>query len=151
MNTQPPIIDAPEAPDEAKRLAAIFDEMEIKQLEFLDQAAKSLIERTAALLAVLFAVTAFGDTFPPPYLRDNLPAKFLAMVALAFYIFAMMAGMLALHPRFYPRHRYNLTMMRLEFEKLIDGKMRPLQFAGLLFWLGSVTLSVLIGTIFWSA
>ena len=72
---QGPIYDAQEPSEESKQLVALFHDLESRQLDFLDDAAKSVIERVATFLAILFGVTAFGSAFPPPYLKDNAAAK----------------------------------------------------------------------------
>ena len=151
MNNQPPIIEAQPVSDEDKRLLAVFAEIESKQLDFLDQAGKSVIERIAALLAVLFAVTAFGDTFPPPYLQGNDVAKLLVIATMICYMAAMFMGMQAIQPRTYSLYRQNLTGMRQELDKIVDYKSRAVRLAGSLFWLGSATLSLLIGSIILAA
>ena len=151
MNNQPPIIEAQPVSDEDRRLLAVFAEIESKQLDFLDQAGKSVIERIAALLAVLFAVTAFGDTFPPPYLQGNDVAKLLVIATMICYMAAMFMGMQAIQPRTYSLYRHNLTRMRQELDKIVDYKSRTVRLAGGLFWLGSATLSLLIGSIILAA
>ncbi|PDV96796.1 hypothetical protein A9Q02_06125 [Candidatus Chloroploca asiatica] len=60
---------------EQQQLAAFFAEAERKQVDFLDEAGKRIIELTTLLLGVLFTVVAFGDTYPPPYLADNILAN----------------------------------------------------------------------------
>lgn len=68
--TQPRIaaerIIAREPSSEQIRLVKFFDEMESKQLEFIDESGKAMIERVIALLGVLFVVSAFSNNFPPP-------------------------------------------------------------------------------------
>src|SRR5436190_18199083 len=71
----PPIYDAEEPSDQSKRVKAVFDELETKQLDTLDEAGKSVIERIATFLGVLFAITVLSNNFPPPYLKGNTPAK----------------------------------------------------------------------------
>src|SRR5262249_47996332 len=112
---------------------------------------KSVVERIAALLAVLFAVTAFGDKFPPPYLQGNAGAKYLTLVTLACYLGAMFMGMRVVQPRSYKLYRYNLTEMRNELDRIVDNKMHSLRLAGVLFWLGSLILAILIVTLIFSA
>src|SRR5258708_33768285 len=100
---QIPIYDSQEPSEEGKQLGTLFKETESKQLDFLEASGKSIIERIATLLAVLFGVTAFGSNFPPAYLKGNLPAKVLVIITLILYLAAMGAGMWAIHPRYY-RH-----------------------------------------------
>src|SRR5215213_9662084 len=99
--SQPPIIDSTPPTEEQKRLVAFFAEAESKQVDFLDEAGKRIIELTTALLGVLFAVLAFGDTFPPPYLKDNPVSKFLSLSALAMYVIAMLMALRTVQPRDY--------------------------------------------------
>jgi hypothetical protein len=75
--------------EESKQLVSLFSEMEKKQLDFLDESGKSMIERISTFLTVLFGVTAFGNNFPPPYLKANLLAKVLVIVTLILYLAAM--------------------------------------------------------------
>lgn len=114
---QPPtppieIVEGREPAQENKRLVALFDEMEGKQLEVIDEAGKSIIERISTLLAVLFAVTAFSNNFPPPYLKGNQTAKELVIATLLLYLLALGMGILATQPRKYQRYQYRLDKMR---------------------------------------
>jgi len=90
---QIPIYDSQEPSEEGQQLVTLFNEMESKQLDFLDESGKSIIERIATFLAVLFGVTAFGSNFPPAYLKENLTAKVLVIITLLLYLAAMGAGM----------------------------------------------------------
>ncbi len=56
-----PIYDAQEPSEESKQLVALFHDLDSRQLDFLDAAAKSIIERVATFLAIVFGVTAFGS------------------------------------------------------------------------------------------
>jgi hypothetical protein len=151
MNEQQqiPIYDSQEPSEEGNRLVALFTEMENKQLDFLDESGKSIIERIATFLAVLFGVTAFGSNFPPAYLKSNLPAKVLVIVTLIFYLAAMGAGIWAIQPRYYKRYTYNVSRLGKELEKITKHKMFWLRVAGILFVLGSVALAALIILIIW--
>lgn len=145
--SQPPIIDSTPPTEEQKRLVAFFAEAESKQVDFLDEAGKRIIELTTALLGVLFAVLAFGDKFPPPYLKDNPVGKFLSLSALAMYVIAMLMALRTVQPRDYKLYRHNLAQMRKELDRLVANKQRSLWWAGVLFWLGSAILALLIGSI----
>ncbi len=147
MSEQPPvqILDAAGQPsDEQKRIISLFADIESKQPEFLDQSAKSIIERVATFLAVLFGVTAFGSNFPPAYLKGNIPAKVLVIVTLVLYLAATGTGMWAIQPRHYKLYESNLTGMREELDLMISRKTFWLRVAGILFALGSLTLAGLI-------
>ncbi len=67
----------PEPSEESKSIVALFSDMRGKQLDFLDATGKSLIERIATFLTVLFAVTALSGTLPPAYLKGNTTANVL--------------------------------------------------------------------------
>ena len=149
--TPPPILDGEPLSDADQRLLALFDELEKNQLTFLDEASKRLIELTTALLGVLFAVTAFGDKFPPPYLLGNRPAQTAAALTLALYLLAMVCGVISLWPRFYARHTHNLTRLRQELRKITGHKSRWYNIGSVLFVLGSACLAGLIATVIFSA
>lgn len=132
---------------ELKRLQAIFNDMETKQLDFLDEAGKRLIELITLLLGVLLAIVAFGDNFPPPYLVGNWPTKALSAGTLACYILAMGLALRGVQPRGYAFRRYDPAQMRTELERIIRHKRQSLWWAGLCFWIASLTLALLIITI----
>src|SRR5260370_38441224 len=88
------IQDSQEPSEESKQLVSLFNDMENKQLDFLDASGKSIIERIAAFLLVLFGITSFGTTFPPPYLKVNLPAKWRVIITSLLYRTAQGVGML---------------------------------------------------------
>ena len=149
MNEQQPVpmLQAEPPGDEHKRLVSLFSDIESKQLEFLDGAGKSIIERIATLLAVVFAVMAFGGNFPPKYLVGNFWTKVMVFVVLACYLLSMVLGMLAIQPRSYDLYRENVTRMRRELERMIAWKKRWVFWAGILFALGTAALAVLIALI----
>src|SRR5438105_10357685 len=146
MNEQQqiPIQDSQEPSEESKQLVALFTDMESKQLDFLDESGKSIIERIATFLAVLFAITAFSSNFPPPYLKGNLLAKVLVIITLVLYLAAMGAGIWAIQPRYYLRYLYNVTELGKVLEKITKHKMFWLRVAGILFALGTLALAFLI-------
>lgn len=146
-----PIQDSQDPSEEGQQLITLFTGMEQKQLDFLDASGKSLIERISTLLAVLFAVTAFSNYFPPPYLKGNLTAKLFVIVTLLLYLLALGAGMWGIQPRYYKHYTYNVSRLGKELEKITTHKMLWMRIAGVLFALGTVTLAILIITIIWTA
>src|SRR6266487_2931997 len=146
MNEQQqiPMLPAERPTDEHKQLVTLFSEMEGKQLDFLDQAGKSLIERVAALLAVLFAVIAFGSNFPPKYLVGNVWAKAMVFVVLGFYLLAMGLGLLAIQPRSYNLYRENVTRMRRELDRILTWKKACIWLAGLMFALAALIVLIIV-------
>ncbi len=144
MTQPPPILEGRSPTATEERLVAIFAELETKQLEFLDQAAKRIIELVTALLGILFAAIAFGGDFPPAYLAGNIPIKLLGIGALGGYLLALLFALVAIQPRSYKLYRHNLTRMRAELDAIIEHKLRWLRIAGGLFGLGSVLLAGLV-------
>lgn len=136
---------------EAKRVKGIFDTIESKQLDFFDEAGKSVIERVATFLTILFAVIALGSGFPPAYLKGDSHSFNRSCVSaiLLCYLLALALAMLAIRPRRYRLYRYNLTQMSNELEHILTYKRRMVQWAGMLFALGTIALTVLIISIVW--
>ena len=135
-------------PTEAeKRLAALMQEMEKNQVDFLDAAGKRIVELTTTLLGVLFAVVALGKDFPPPYLKGNTAGQILALLTLFFYLAAMYLGMRTMQPRSYRLYRQNLSGMREELDIIIAYKSRSLKLGGVVFWLASLMLGLLIAVV----
>ncbi len=144
-----PVQDTQEPSEEGKRLVALFTDMENKQLDFLDESGKIIIERIATLLAVLFAVTAFGSTFPPPYLKV-MYSEVAGITTLLLYLLALGAGLWGIQPRNYRRYTYNVSLLGEELEKMTRHKMLWIRIAAVLFALGTVTLAALIIAIIWT-
>jgi hypothetical protein len=142
-------VTAHEPSSEQTRLVTLFDEMESKQLEFIDDSGKAMIERVIALLGVLFVVSAFSNNFPPAYLKGNVTAKVLVIITLILYILSLWMSMLATQPRRYQRSRYDLEKMRQTLDAIFTYKIRWLRWARWLFALGSVALALLIISVIW--
>src|SRR5690349_18444844 len=121
--------NAGEPSEEGKRLSGIFSEIESKQLEFLDSSAQTMIQQVAAIFIVFFGITAFGSTFPPPYLKGNLTSKYLVITALVLYFATLGASLWAIRPRHYSIQYYKATgqfdtkAMRAVLDNLIEHKM----------------------------
>lgn len=130
--------------EEQTRLVAFFDEIEKKQLEFLNEAGKRIIELSTTLLGLLFAISAFGDKFPPAYLENNPPAQVLAASALLFYLLATGAGIQAIQPRRFTRRSGNLLdEMRAELERALNTKAGWFRAGSIFFGIGSLSLAAL--------
>jgi hypothetical protein len=115
-----------EEQEKKKRLKDIFSDLVKRQPDFLDEAAKSIIERIATFLAILFAVLALGGTFPPKFLVQNTRNTVLVIVVLVLYLVAMGMSMWSIQPRTYALYEYNVTRQELEWKR---------------FWLCSLSLS----------
>jgi hypothetical protein len=142
--------ESQERKERRQRLKAIFADLESKQPDFLDEAAKSIIERVATFLAILFGVTALGSNFIPKYLTGTSWEKYLVIAILLCYLLAMGMGMWAIQPRNYSDYAYDVTMQEKEWKRITSRKKRWVQWAGILFALGTVALAGLIVSIIWT-
>src|SRR5260370_19908971 len=118
--------DAHEPSEARRRVTATFDEMESKQLDNLNDAGKSLIERIATFLGVLFGLSILSSNFPPSYLKGNTPVKVLLFAALVGYLLAIGASLCATQVRFYHRYTYNATRSQTELSKMIPHTLTSL-------------------------
>ena len=140
----PPIQNSREPSEESKHTKAVFDDLESKQLDTLDESGKSIIERIATFLGILFGISILSNNFPPPYLKGNSFAKIMIIISLVCFLLSIGAGILATQVRSYRRYTYNMTMTGKEQERLIRYKMLWLKVANLLFALGTIALAVLL-------
>ena len=147
---QIPIQDSQEPSDESKRIKAVFDDIESKQLDTLDESGKSIIERIATFLGILFGISILSNNFPPPYLKGNSFAKIMVIISLVCFLLSIGAGILATQVRFYRRYTYNVTGMGEELKRIIRYKMLWLRVANLLFALGTLALAALLIIVVWS-
>jgi hypothetical protein len=138
-----------EQKEKKQRLKTLFADLESKQPDFLDEAGKSIIERIATFLAILFAVTALGSTSLPKYLVNNPRDKYLVIAILICYLLAMGMAMWAIHPRNYGLYVYNMTRQEKEWKRLIRHKKFWVRLSGLLFGIGTLALAGLIVSIIW--
>jgi hypothetical protein len=153
---QVPVYDAGEPSEEGKRLAGIFSDIESKQPEFLDSSAQTMIQQVATIFTVFFGITAFGSTFPPPYLKGNLTSKYLVIATLVLYFATLGASLRALRPRRYTIRYYHATgqfdgkSMKAILDEIINHKMFWVRWARIFFALGSLALIALIVSIIWN-
>lgn len=138
-------------PSEAsKRVNAVFDDMESKQIDNLNDAGKSLIERIATFLAVLFGLSILNNNFPPYYLIGNTLVKALLIAALAGYLLAIGSALYAAQVGFYNRYTYNATRSQVELEAKIRRKVDWLRAANVLFAVGTIMLAIMLIVIIWN-
>jgi hypothetical protein len=147
MSAQPPILEGQPLSEEQKRLHALFDEMKKNQLTFLDEAGKRIIELSTGLLGLLFAVTAFGKDFPPPYLSAHPARQGLAVAALTAFALALLFGVFTVQPRNYAYYEHNLTGMETELKKITTYKSRCMIAATWAFFIAALLLAVLVGAL----
>lgn len=133
--------------DSERKLVAIFQEFELKQIGLLEENGKRVIELASVLLGLIFGIAAFGDKFPPGYISDEAVSKVILIGTIVCYLIAMVMGAWTIYPRKYSHFTNNLTEMRSELNKIIHNKVGSLKLAGLFFVLatsGLVTLVILI-------
>ncbi len=123
--------------------------MESKQLDNLNDAGKTLIERVATFLGVLFGLSILNSSFPPSFLKGNTPVKVLLIAALAGYLLAIGAALWATQVRYYHRYTYNASRSQAELTCMIRSKVFWIRMANLLFALGTVLLAALLIVIVW--
>ncbi len=139
-------------PTEAQQeIITRFTDIEKNQLEFIEQAGKRVVEMTTVLLGLLLAAMSFGDTFPPPYLKDNGLTKGLLLIALALYVGAMFFGVWTVQPRLYRFHPHRLDKLPAELDAVLTRKAWTMRLATILFFLASLCLALLIDAIALSA
>lgn len=144
-----PVYEAQEPSELGKQVKGAFDELESKQLDTLDEAGKSSIERIATFLGVLFAVTVLSNNFPPPYLKGNLPAKIMVIASLLCFLLSIGAGLLVTQVRSHPRY-YNQRKNAEELKRMIAYKLLWSRVANVLFALGAIALAGLLIVIIWN-
>jgi len=138
-----------EPPEEDRNIVALFSDMRGKQLDFLDATGKSLIERIATFLTVLFAVTALSGTFPPAYLKGNTTAKVFIVLTLVLFMASLLSAIRAIRPFAYNYNEHNISSMRDALKDMTQRKSYWLRWANWLFVAGSVALSLLIVVVIW--
>lgn len=145
-----PIYDAEEPSEESQRLDVIFDELEAKQLETLDEAGKGLTERIATFLGVLFGVTVLSNNFPPTYLKNNTQAKVMVIISLICFLCSIAAATWGTQIRSYHRYIHNVSRNSWELKRMLTHKQVWLRVANILFALGAIFLAGLLIVIVWS-
>ena len=139
-----PLYEAREPSPAARRVNALFDDMESKQIDNVNESGKALIERIATFLGVLFGISVLSNNFPPTYLKGNTPIKVLLIAALVGYLLAIGAALWATQVRYYRRYTYNMSRSQAELAHIVSRKMGWLRAAQVLFALGTVALAVLL-------
>jgi hypothetical protein len=145
-----PVIDAREPSAAARRVNALFDEMEGRQIDSVNESGRALIERIATFLGVLFGLSILSNTFPPTYLKGNAPVKTLLIASLCCYLLAIGSALWATQVRYYQRYAYNASRSRAELRRIIGRKVGWLRAAHILFALGTVALAALLIVIVWN-
>ena len=116
-----------EQKEKKQRLKTLFADLESKQPDFLDEAGKSMIERIATFLAILFAVTALGSSFPPKYLVGNPRDNYLVIAILLCYLLAMDGHG---HVGHLPTHLWSLPVQCHQAGKGMEAPHQPQEVLG---------------------
>jgi HD-GYP domain-containing protein (c-di-GMP phosphodiesterase class II) len=145
-----PLYEAREPSPAARRVNTLFDDMESKQIENVNESAKALIERIATFLGVLFGLSVLSNNFPPSYLKGNTPIKVLLIAALVCYLLAIGTALWATQVRYYRRYTFNASRSQAEMARIVSRKLGWLRAAQVLFALGTVALAVMLIVIVWN-
>ncbi len=145
-----PLYEAREPSAAARRANTLFDDMQGKQIDNVNESGRALIERIATFLGVLFGLSILSNTFPPAYLKGNTPVKVLLIAALGFYLLAIGAALWATQVRYYRRYTYNASRSQAELTRNVGRKLGWLRAAHILFALGTVVLAALLIIIIWN-
>ena len=145
-----PVIEAREPSAAARRVNALLDDMESKQIDSINESGRALIERIATFLGVLFGLSILSNSFPPTYLKGNTPVKTLLIASLVCYLLAIGSALWATQVRYYSRYTYNTTRSQAELTRIVARKIGWLRAAYILFALGTVALAALLIVIVWN-
>lgn len=134
---------------EAQEVAEFFLDLERKQIDFLNDAGKSLIERISTFLAILLGASVLSNNFPPTYLKGDLLARVVIFAALICYLLAMGTTMWTIQPRWYRHYLHNMGALERVRDRMAKQKMCGVRTASVLFLIGSLFLVILIVEIVW--
>ena len=98
-------------------------------------------------MKIMFDVTAFGKDFPPAYLKANPNSQWLAIAVLAVFVMALLFGVLTVQPCNYAFYASNLSEMRKELNKIVTYKSFCMRVATWAFFVGTLLLAILIGSL----
>lgn len=126
-----------------------FTEQQGKNLDRLEEGAKTLTQLVVGLYGVLFAILAFSATPPPAYLRDPT-VRWLGSVALVAFFLTLLATQAVIYPRAGRYQEANFSSMQRVREGMRRVKVWALRLALLLFLVGMGCLGTLIGWILWT-
>ena len=135
--------------EEDRQLRAWFAEQQSKNLDRLEEGAKTLTQLITGLYGALFAFLAFSANPTPPYLHD-LSVRWLGSISLGALFLALLAALAVQYPWANPYQENNLSSMRRAREGMRRVKVWSLRLALLLFLIGMGFLGGMIGQILWT-
>jgi hypothetical protein len=135
--------------EEDRQLRAWFAEQQGKNLDRLEEGAKSLTQLITGLYGALFAFLAFSANPTPAYLHDTA-VRWLGSISLGALFLALLAALATQYPRASGYQEHNLSSMRRAREGMRQVKVWSLRLALLLFLVGMGCLGALIGRVLWT-
>lgn len=135
--------------EESRELREWFAEQQGKNLDRLEEGAKTLTQLITGLYGVLFAFLAFSSDPIPAYLRDSA-VRWLGSVALVGLFLALLAALNAQYPWASSYQEHNISSMRRARDRMRRTKVWSLRLALLLFLVGMGCLGTLIGWVLWT-
>jgi hypothetical protein len=135
--------------EEDRQLRAWFAEQQGKNLDRLEEGAKTLIQLITGLYGALFAFLALSANPTPAYLHDSA-VRWLGSVSLGALFLALLAALAVQYPRASSYQDNNLSAMRRARAGMRLVKVWSLRLALLLFLIGMGCLGGLIGRILWT-
>jgi hypothetical protein len=135
----------PEGPLERAR-REWFEEQERKNVERLEEGAKSITTLVTGLYGVLFGVLALNDQ--PNFLQRST-VQWFASISIAAFFIALLMALVTTYPWPTRAQRDNLTEMEIAYAALVRRKLNSLRISLILFLIGTLFLGALIGAILW--
>lgn len=134
-----------------QQLTTALQDLEREQLSFASEAGKRIAEFSTALLGVFFAALTFSDSFPPPALAALPWVRPLALGVPALFFLALLVAVWAIRPRRFRATRHNPAARQRLLARMGRLRVRGVEVAGVLFLLGCLGLTVLVGMMIWMA
>ncbi len=132
--------------DEDRELREWFDDQSRRNLDRLEEGAKTIIQLVTGLYGVLFAVLALSDQ--PAYLQ-SLAVQILGTISMAAFFVALVSAVLVVSPRRIVYQPDNLSAMQRLYQHMLARKSLLLRVALWLFLAGAASLAGVIGVVLW--
>jgi hypothetical protein len=133
--------------EEDRALREWFDAQSTRNLDRLEEGARTITQLVTGLYGVLFAVLALSDA--PGYLQNQAVQRWGTVSLVALFL-ALFAALVTVFPWPYSYQRDNLTQMQRVFRWMHRVKSWSLWAALVLFLIGTACLGGVIGIVLWS-
>jgi hypothetical protein len=127
-----------------ERLVAQFEKTDLRSLESLSEAGKRLVEWGTAAVGVFFAALALLQNPAVLDVFSRTETKVIGMVAVGFYLVAILMGYIASVPMRYSRRRYSIEDMKATYSTALKRKYWLVVSGSAFFALGTVALGAVI-------